>query len=91
MTWRTVVGCRGGDVIALKANDCDEVISCLSRHNEILSLIFPGGFSPLSQRADYCGINPRLLQYILIPFLINLVVFSGAVYLGLDFFGEYGC
>ena len=32
--------------------------------------------------------NPRLLQYIVIPFLVNLVVFSGAVYLGLDFFGN---
>ncbi|MDT8444431.1 MAG: EI24 domain-containing protein [Desulfuromonadales bacterium] len=32
--------------------------------------------------------NPRLIQYILIPFLINAVVFSGAVYLGLDFFGS---
>lgn len=32
--------------------------------------------------------NPRLLQYVVIPFLINLVVFSGAVYLGLDFFGN---
>jgi CysZ protein len=32
--------------------------------------------------------HPRLLQYILIPFVINLVVFSGAVYLGLDFFGS---
>jgi CysZ protein len=31
--------------------------------------------------------NPRLLPYIIIPFLINLIVFSGAVYLGLDFFG----
>jgi len=31
--------------------------------------------------------NPRLLPYIIIPFLINLTVFSGAVYLGLDFFG----
>ena len=31
--------------------------------------------------------NPRLIQYILIPFLINAIVFSGAVYLGLDFFG----
>lgn len=29
---------------------------------------------------------PRLVKYILIPFLINLLVFSGAVYLGLDFF-----
>jgi CysZ protein len=32
--------------------------------------------------------NPRLIQYLLIPFLINVVVFSGAVYLGLDFFGS---
>ena len=32
--------------------------------------------------------NPRLIQYILIPFLINILVFSGAVYLGLDFFGS---
>ncbi|MDH3998301.1 MAG: EI24 domain-containing protein, partial [Desulfuromonadales bacterium] len=31
--------------------------------------------------------RPRLIQYILIPFLVNLLVFSGAVYLGLDFFG----
>lgn len=29
---------------------------------------------------------PRLLPYIIIPFLINVTVFSGAVYLGLDFF-----
>ncbi len=32
--------------------------------------------------------NPRLIQYIVIPFLINTLVFSGAVYLGLDFFGS---
>lgn len=32
--------------------------------------------------------NPRLIKYILIPFLINTLVFSGAVYLGLDFFGS---
>lgn len=31
--------------------------------------------------------NPRLLPYIIIPFLINLTVFSSAVYFGLDFFG----
>lgn len=30
--------------------------------------------------------NPRLIQYILVPFLINALVFSGAVYLGLGFF-----
>ena len=32
--------------------------------------------------------NPRLILYILVPFLINTLVFSGAVYLGLDFFGS---
>lgn len=32
--------------------------------------------------------NPRLIQYILIPFLINAIVFSTAVYLGLDYFGS---
>lgn len=32
--------------------------------------------------------HPRLIQYILIPFLINAIVFSGVVYLGLDFFGS---
>jgi len=32
--------------------------------------------------------HPRLFQYILIPFVINLIVFSGAVYLGLGFFGS---
>ena len=32
--------------------------------------------------------QPRLLQYIVIPFLINALVFSAAVYLGLDFFGS---
>jgi CysZ protein len=31
--------------------------------------------------------NPRLLPYIVIPFLINVTVFSIAVYFGLDFFG----
>ena len=32
--------------------------------------------------------RPRLITYILIPFLINLTVFTAAVYLGLDFFGN---
>lgn len=32
--------------------------------------------------------KPRLVQYILIPFLINTLVFSVAVFLGLDFFGS---
>lgn len=32
--------------------------------------------------------HPRLLQYIVIPLLINVLVFSAAVYLGLDFFAS---
>ena len=32
--------------------------------------------------------NPKLILYILVPFLINTLVFSAAVYLGLDFFGS---
>lgn len=32
--------------------------------------------------------RPRLIFYVLIPFLINFAVFTGAVYLGLDFFGS---
>lgn len=31
---------------------------------------------------------PALLKYIVIPFLINLVIFSSAVYFGLDFFNS---
>ena len=30
--------------------------------------------------------NPGLLRYLAIPFLINLLVFSGAVYFGVDMF-----
>lgn len=32
--------------------------------------------------------HPRLWKYVLVPFLVNLLVFSGAVYLGLNFFNE---
>ncbi|MBW2450752.1 MAG: EI24 domain-containing protein [Deltaproteobacteria bacterium] len=32
--------------------------------------------------------HPRLALYMVIPFLINLLVFSGVVYLGLDVFGN---
>jgi len=46
-----------------------------------------GFFAPFRSLRILRG-NPRLLQYIAIPFIINLVVFSGAVYLGLDFFGS---
>ena len=46
-----------------------------------------GFFAPFRSARILRG-NPRLIQYILIPFLINAVVFSIAVYLGLDFFGN---
>ncbi len=46
-----------------------------------------GFFSPFRSLALLKN-RPRLLLYILIPFLINLTVFTGAVYLGLDFFGS---
>ncbi|HKL27190.1 MAG TPA: EI24 domain-containing protein [Desulfuromonadales bacterium] len=45
-----------------------------------------GFFSPF-RSLSLLRRKPRLLTYILIPFLINLAVFTGAVYLGLDFFG----
>jgi CysZ protein len=46
-----------------------------------------GFFAPFRSVSILRG-NPRLIQYVLIPFLINTIVFSGAVYLGLDFFGS---
>ena len=46
-----------------------------------------GFFSPF-RSVRILRSNPRLIQYILIPFLINAIVFSAAVYLGLDFFGS---
>jgi CysZ protein len=32
--------------------------------------------------------HPGLLKFALIPFLINLIVFSGSIYLGFDFFND---
>lgn len=49
---------------------------------------FSRGFFAPFRSVQILRYNPRLLQYILIPFLINLVVFSSAVALGLDFFGN---
>ncbi len=46
-----------------------------------------GFFSPF-RSVRILRSHPRLIQYILIPFLINVLVFSGAVYLGLEFFGS---
>lgn len=44
-----------------------------------------GFFAPFRSVRILRG-HPRLIQYILIPFLINFLVFSGAVYFGLGFF-----
>lgn len=46
-----------------------------------------GFFSPF-RSLKLLRLHPRLLRYIVIPFLINALVFSAAVYLGLDFFGS---
>lgn len=46
-----------------------------------------GFFSPF-RSLRILRAHPRLVQYILIPFLINLLVFTGAVYFGLDFFSD---
>ncbi|MEJ2202140.1 MAG: sulfate transporter CysZ [Desulfuromonadaceae bacterium] len=47
---------------------------------------FSRGFFTLFRGARFVQQHPGLLKYVLIPFLINLVVFSGSVYFGLDFF-----
>lgn len=49
---------------------------------------FSRGFFTPFRSVQILRHHPRLLQYIVIPFLINLVVFSAAVYLGLDLFGS---
>lgn len=49
---------------------------------------FSRGFFAPFRSVRLLRIHPRLIQYIVIPFLINTLVFSGAVYLGLDFFGS---
>ena len=49
---------------------------------------FAAGFSYPFKAGHYIISNPRLLLYVLIPFLINTVVFAGAVWFGLDFFEE---
>lgn len=46
-----------------------------------------GFFAPFRSVRILRG-HPRLVQYILIPFLINTIVFSATVYLGLDLFGS---
>jgi CysZ protein len=50
---------------------------------------FYRGFSYPFQAGRFLLQNPGLLKYILVPFLINLAVFSGALYLGLHFFNDF--
>jgi CysZ protein len=47
---------------------------------------FAKGFSYPFRAGHFLLSHPRLYPYVLIPFLINLVVFSLAVWLGLDFY-----
>lgn len=46
------------------------------------------GFSYPFQTIGFIRRHPRLYAFIIMPFAINLVVFSTAVYLGLDFFNR---
>jgi CysZ protein len=49
-------------------------------------LKFPGGFSLIFRAGRLLWYNPRLLKYIAIPFLINVVVFTLAIFFGFEFF-----
>ena len=49
---------------------------------------FSRGFFSLFQSGRFIMQHPSLLKFVLIPFLINLIVFSGSIYLGLDFFND---
>lgn len=57
-----------------------------TRRNFVVN--FTRGFFAPFRSVRILRSNPRLIQYILIPFLINAIVFSAAVYMGLDFFGS---
>ena len=49
---------------------------------------FATGFSYPFRAGHFLIANPRLLVFVIIPFLINTVVFAVAVWFGLDFFEE---
>ena len=49
---------------------------------------FSIGFSYPFRAGKFIKHHPSLLKYIILPFLINVVVFSGAVYWGLTFFNS---
>ncbi len=55
--------------------------------NNPLTNFTRGFFYPFNSARFLLG-HPSLLKYVAIPFLINLVVFSSAVYLGFDFFND---
>lgn len=61
-------------------------MSVRSQRNFVVN--FSRGFFAPFRSVRILRRNPRLIQYIVIPFLINTLVFSGVVYLGLDFFGS---
>jgi CysZ protein len=60
----------------------DEVSSDIAR--PVAS--FTRGFSYSLRAARFFGHKPQLLKYLIIPFLINLLVFTITVYFGLDLF-----
>jgi CysZ protein len=49
---------------------------------------FSTGFLYPFRAGKFIKAHPRLLKYIIVPFLINVVIFSGAVYWGLSFFNS---
>ena len=49
---------------------------------------FASGFAYPFKAGHFIIANPRLLIYVVIPFLINIIVFAAAVWFGLDFFEE---
>lgn len=49
---------------------------------------FAEGFSCPFKAGHFLIAHPRLLVYVIIPFLINAFVFTGAVWFGLDFFND---
>jgi CysZ protein len=51
-------------------------------------LDFPRGFFLVFRGARLLLRNPRLLKYIIIPFLINVAVFSLSIFFGLHFFQD---
>jgi CysZ protein len=55
--------------------------------NNPLTRFSKGFFYPF-RGGKFLGRHPRLWKYVLIPFLINLLVFSLAIYFGLDFFNH---